>query len=1358
MRAHVRLQKEHPSRRMALAGYNATFSERPETPAAPSLSIPFLRDPDFIDRATILNQLQDRCATPGSRTALVGLGGVGKSQLAIEYAYRIHEREPETWIFWIHASNAARFKQSYEELAETIKLFGWRDPKSNIFKLVHDWLRDNKNRKWILILDNVDNAHFLINRSDNIQDQAGYETSRADRSLRDYLPQSPNGSILITSRNREAALKLVNQHDIISVEPMDGTQAQALFETKLGKQDEQQHDSQDVAELAAALNFIPLAIVQAAAYISDPDRGCSVRQYVNEFQKNDRKKIRLLDHEEGQFRRDREAENKVLITWQISFESIRESRRSAADLLSLMSFFDRQGIPKALLYNHSGGDVEETHSDDDHDSEALSSVTDKFNDDILMLRRYSLISMNIDRTAFSMHNLVQVATRTWLAANGELERWQSEYIRNLNAELPSGEYENWEQCQILFPHAKSAAKLQPEGRDALIEWASVLYKAAWYDWRNGNGGEGAKLSVRAMKTWKRYLGPEHEKTLSSMELVGLINLLQGRWEEAEELFVQVMETRKRVLGAEHPDTLTSMANLASTYWNQGRWKEAEELFVQVMETRKRVLGAEHPDTLISMANLASTYRNQGRWKEAEELEVQVVETTKRVLGAEHPNTLTSMGNLASTYRNQGRWKEAEELEVQVVETTKRVLGAEHPDTLTSMANLASTYRNQGRWKEAEELEVQVMETRKMVLGAEHPDTLTSMANLASTYRNQGQWKEAEELEVQVMETRKRVLGAEHPDTLTSMANLASTYRNQGRLKEAEELEVQVMEARKMVLGAEHPDTLTSMGNLASTYWNQGRWKEAEELEVQVMETTKRVLGAEHPNTLTSMANLASTYRNQGRWKEAEELFVQVVETTKRVLGAEHLNTLTSMANLASTYWNQGRWKEAEELEVQVMETRKRVLGAEHPDTLTSMANLAFTWKEQGRDVEALNLMKDCVYLQSKVLGVEHPNTLSSAAALICWQTEVLGIDIPVANEAMLPHVSTLPLAADPPEDPYNFNHPFDRKPQYEIQMAPRLAVSTREFTRDMILSNELTTSQIAEAAQCHPSTIRRHRSNLRLFGSVTAPSNKSGRPRRLTPVMIEALCDHLLEKPQLYLDEMAIFIWDDFGVQVKTWDISRALKREGWSKKTSKQKASQRNADLRDGYMHLISDFRSYHLVYVDESGCDKRAGFRRTGWSPLGVAPAQVTKFHRDQRYQILPAYAQDGVIMYYVFKGSTDASFFENFIEELLHHCGKWPEPKSVIVMDNASFHHSKNIETMCSKAGVKLVYLPPYSPDLNPIEELFAELKAFIKRHWQTYADNPDQGFDTFLEWCIDTVGRREQSAEGHFRNSGLAIEKM
>ncbi|OQD68577.1 hypothetical protein PENANT_c109G00802 [Penicillium antarcticum] len=170
---------------------------------------------------------------------------------------------------------------------------------------------------------------------------------------------------------------------------------------------------------------------------------------------------------------------------------------------------------------------------------------------------------------------------------------------------------------------------------------------------------------------------------------------------------------------------------------------------------------------------------------------------------------------------------------------------------------------------------------------------------------------------------------------------------------------------------------------------------------------------------------------------------------------------------------------------------------------------------------------------------------------------------------------------------------------------------------------------------------------------------------------------------------MAIFLWDEFRIQGHKFE-------------------SQTGSCF---------EFRSYHLVYVDESGCDKRIGFRRTGWSPLGTAPLQVANFHRDQRYQILLAYCQDAILLSRVFQGSTDAAVFEDFV-----------------VMDNASFHHSDRIEEMCIEAGVKLVYLPPYSPDLNPIEEFFSELKAYIRRNFVRYEEHPEQGFQTFLERCI------------------------
>jgi hypothetical protein len=533
---------------------------------------------------------------------------------------------------------------------------------------VHDWLCDKRKGKWVIILDNVDNAGFLVEARRTGEDgqTSGGESGNLP-SLMSYLLQCTHGSILVTTRSQDEALNLVEQRDIITVDPISCVDARTLFEKKLGGDDDSSDNADVSAELLVALEFMPLAIVQAAAYIVRRKPQYSVQEYLQSFRESDRKRTSLLDYNGKQLRRDREAKNSIIVTWQISFDYIRKIRPLAADLLSLMSFFDRQGIPDALLRNRSeqitsrqaqkgltdsdGSCVDNNtgYSDDEEDSTSQSSLSDGFEEDVSVLRNYSFISVNTNDTTFEMHGLVQLATRKWLEAQGKTERWKHQFLKNLDTELPTGEYESWERCQALFPHAQSAAAQKPKGQDSLLDWASVLYKAAWYMWEMGNGVEAETMSVQAMKVRKKILGDEHEYTLSGMAMVGLAYKLNGRWDAAEKLEVQVMETSKTKLGVDHPDTLTSMANLASTYRNQGRWDDAEKLEVQVMETSKTKLGVDHPATLTSMNNLAFTLKGNGKEIEAIRLMKDCVRFRKRVLGLNHPHSISS-------YRALDTWK------------------------------------------------------------------------------------------------------------------------------------------------------------------------------------------------------------------------------------------------------------------------------------------------------------------------------------------------------------------------------------------------------------------------------------------------------------------------------------------------------------------------------------------------------------------------------------------------------------------------------------------------------------------------------------------------------------------------------
>ena len=321
----------------------------------------------------------------------------------------------------------------------------------------------------------------------------------------------------------------------------------------------------------------------------------------------------------------------------------------------------------------------------------------------------------------------------------------------------------------------------------------------------------------------------------------------------------------------------------------------------------------------------------------------------------------------------------------------------------------------------------------------------------------------------------------------------------------------------------------------------------------------------------------------------------------------------------------------------------------------------------------------------------------------------------------------------------------------------RLTPAQRQMTFHMLSVGRLTPKKIAQQVKCHRSTVSRTRKALRTSKATALSGKKPGPPLLVTTEMQNALRDLLSWESDRHLVEMADTLLRDFDMSVSLSTLSRTLNSKmRWSKKLTRTRAQEQRADLRDFYMYKIANYASWHLVFLDESGVSMRDGLRTKGWSPRGVAPVKKTKFHRGKRHQVLATYTQDGVLVARVFQGTTDSDVFERFIEQLLPYCGRWPEPRSVLVMDNASIHHSDRIQAMCREAGVILVYLPPYSPDFNPIEEFFAELKTFIRQNWTLYESHLEEGFETFLKGCVKVVGSRRLSARGHFEHAGLRVD--
>jgi tetratricopeptide (TPR) repeat protein len=508
---------------------------------------------------------------------------------------------------WAHASNTARLEQSFREIADQVKVRGRKDPQADVFKLVHDWLRDAKNGRWLLVLDNADDAAVL----------SPTDSGALQQHLSGYIPPSRHGSVLVTSRTKRAARQVVEDSDIIPIEPMHDAAARALLRKKLQGIGEEDNS---IAKLATTLDHMPLALVQAAAYIRERAPRCSVRQYLEAYRQSDSRATSLLNREAGHLRRDAAASNSVLITWQISFDHIRSTRQSAAGLLSLMSFFDRQGIQEGLLRGQS------------------STADEGFEDDVVALRDYSFITVTRDASTFEMHSLVQLAMRTWLEGEGQLDRWREQFISNLCAELPTGEHENREKCQALFPHAQAALAQRPKKTESLKEWALLLYKAAWYAWQQGRASEAEEMAMMSMEVRSEVLGEDNAETLSSIGMVGLARELGGKYEEAEAMHRQELAICEKVLGPEHPDTLTSMNNLANVLDSQGKYEEAEAMNRQTLARREKVLGHEHPDTLTSVSCLAQLLTHRRCYAEALTLHERACAGYQVVLGKDHPTT------------------------------------------------------------------------------------------------------------------------------------------------------------------------------------------------------------------------------------------------------------------------------------------------------------------------------------------------------------------------------------------------------------------------------------------------------------------------------------------------------------------------------------------------------------------------------------------------------------------------------------------------------------------------------------------------------------------------------------------------
>ncbi len=724
-------------------------------------NIPYPPNPFFTGRSEILKRIESQLQQAGQATALSqpqaisGLGGIGKTQIAIEFAYR-HRHEYQ-FVFWVLADTREALVSGYIAVAGLLNL-PEKDAEAQEITIgaVRHWLQTHE--VWLLILDNADELTIV----------------------REFIPAIFGGHILLTTRAQSMGRLALR----IEVETMDHDMGALFLLRRAGKLSE--NASLDTASpvdqalarsISEELGGLPLALDQAGGYIEETQ--CNLQGYQMYYRT---RRAQLLKRRGGLVADHPES---VATTWSLSLEKVEQKNPAAAELLRFCAFLHPDAIPEEILTSgakHLGPVLQPVASD----SLLLNNA-------IAVLWSYSLISRDPKERTLTIHRLVQAVLKDAMNMATQWD-WMQRVILAVSEAFPRevGVFE-WPQCERCLPHALICADFIEQGGLMLLEAASLLNATGKYLMGRGRYREAEPLFARACTIREWLLGSEDPDTAKVLRNQSILYRILGKYKEAEQSCQRALTVFERQLGVSSTDTAMSLAilgDLADLYKTQGKYLEAELLYQRALEIRERKLGTDHPDIAASLNDLAILYRTQGRNLEAELLYQRALEIRERQFGEMHPSTALSLNNLAVLYRQQGKYAKAELLYVRALEIYEKQLGEIHPSTARSLNNLAQLYLDERRYSEAERLFSRSLIICEQVLGEEHLTTLQSMACLGSLYLRQHLYEKAELLYKRVLSSFQQTFGLRHQYTQAAMKQYILILRALDRNEEADSLEGQ----------------------------------------------------------------------------------------------------------------------------------------------------------------------------------------------------------------------------------------------------------------------------------------------------------------------------------------------------------------------------------------------------------------------------------------------------------------------------------------------------------------------------------------------------------------------------------------
>ncbi|KOU76783.1 ATP-binding protein [Streptomyces sp. MMG1533] len=781
--------------------------------------------------------LADRLHTGinGSGTAvLTGMGGVGKTQLAAEYARTAWERAAETGgldvLVWVTASARSLIVTEYAQAGVEL----WRADPSDPEKAARSflaWLTPKAGAKpcrWLIVLDDV--------------------TDPADlRGL--WPPASPHGRTLVTSRRRDAALAAHGRHTV-EVGLFTKDEALAYLTSSLPGPCE---STDELTSLADDLGYLPLALAQAGAYIIDTGETVATYRRLLADRANALSEMAPDALPDDQ-------ERPLAAAWSLSIDRADALRPAglARPLLQLTSLLDANGIPKEVLTSQPTLAYLAAHRTrtGPYQAPAPGQVSPEDAKRALSaLHRLSLIDHNSPTAhqAVRVHQLIQRATRD------NLTRHQRDQTARSAADALMAAWPAIERDAALAQMLRVNTAALANSTEGALYWPNVhkvLHRVGRSLGESGQASAARDHFQHLAQTTRQDLGEDHPDTLAARHDFAFWRGRAGEAAEAATASAELLEDRVRVLGPDHPDTLDTRHNLARWRGWAGDAVSAATVLEELLEDRVRVLGPDHPDTLGTRHDINFWRAQAGEAAGAATVLEELLDDQVRVLGADHPDTLITRNNLATWRGRAGDAAGAAAALEELLEDRVRVLGVHHPSTLTTRHNLATWRRTAGDAAGAAAALEELLEDRVRVLGPDHPDTLITRHDLAYMRGEAGDAAGAAAGLEELLEDQIRMLRPDHPDTLITRYNLAYWQGKAGDAAEAAAAFEELLDDQVRVLGADHPDTLRTRHNLASWRGKAGDPAGAAAAFEELLDDRVRVLGADHPDTLDIQRHIA----------------------------------------------------------------------------------------------------------------------------------------------------------------------------------------------------------------------------------------------------------------------------------------------------------------------------------------------------------------------------------------------------------------------------------------------------------------------------------------------------------------------